>query len=168
MTLQELNNLSATDCHKAFLTCCTASSWVAGMVRNRPYRSAEELLKISDRLWAAVDMEGWLEACEGHPKIGDVDSLAKKYGDTRKMAGHEQSGMDNASMEVIRRLAKGNADYERKFGYIFIVCATGKSASEMLGILENRLKNDPEKELEIARAEQNKITRLRLEKLMHT
>jgi 2-oxo-4-hydroxy-4-carboxy-5-ureidoimidazoline decarboxylase len=78
----------------------------------------------------------------------------------------EQSGTSTASEETIKALSKGNKEYEDKFGYIFIVCATGKSADEMLAILESRLPNDPEKEIEIAADEQNKITRLRLEKLL--
>jgi 2-oxo-4-hydroxy-4-carboxy-5-ureidoimidazoline decarboxylase len=106
-----------------------------------------------------------LEAFEQHPKIGDINSLKKQYANTVAWASNEQAGVDAASDEVLQALAKGNDDYERKFGYIFIVCATGKSAGEMLELLQSRLTNDPESEIKIGAEEQNKITKLRLEKL---
>jgi 2-oxo-4-hydroxy-4-carboxy-5-ureidoimidazoline decarboxylase len=93
-------------------------------------------------------------------------SLEKKFGNAAQWSANEQSNVANASKEILETLAKGNQDYETKFGYIFIVCATGKSAAEMLALLQSRLPNDPEKEIEIAADEQNKITRLRLEKLL--
>ena len=111
-------------------------------------------------------MDDYLEAFEGHPRIGDVESLAKKYANTKGWAGGEQKGLESADREVLQRLAKGNADYEAKFGHIFIVCATGKSAAEMLALLEARMPNDPKTEVMVAAEEQNKITRLRLKKLL--
>ncbi len=165
-SVEEINNLTDQECYDTFQNCCTASSWVAAMVYARPFANVEDLKSKSDGIWSQVDYEGWIEACEGHPKIGDVDSLAKKYASTKQWAGNEQQGMDSADMEVIEALAKGNEDYEHKFGYIFIVCATGKSASEMLEILNSRLPNEPKSELDIARGEQNKITRIRLDKLI--
>ena len=136
------------------------------MVAGRPYASEEDLLNKAEAYWQTISKEDWLEACEGHPKIGDVSSLKKKYAHTKQWAGNEQGGMDSASEDVIERLAQGNTDYENKFGYIFIVCASGKTATEMLELLENRLDNSPEKELKIAMGEQSKITQLRLKKLL--
>ena len=101
-----------------------------------------------------------------HPKIGDVESLSKKYENTKTWAVGEQKGVENADRAVIEKLAEGNKTYEEKFGHIFIVCATGKSAAEMLSMLEGRMKNDPKDEILIAAGEQNKITRLRLKKLL--
>ena len=136
------------------------------MVIGRPFESLPELLEISDRVWEECDLDDYLEAFQGHPRIGDVESLAKKYANTKGWAGGEQKGVEGADRAVLERLAKGNADYEEKFGHLFIVCATGKSAAEMLALLEARMPNDPKAEVLIAAAEQNKITRLRLKKLL--
>lgn len=106
-----------------------------------------------------------MEAFLGHPKIGDVDSLAQKFRATKKWAGNEQELVQDASLELISKLAQGNTDYENKFGFIFIVFATGKTAQQMLDLLCARLPNPPDRELEIAAAEQHKITRLRIQKL---
>ncbi len=95
-----------------------------------------------------------------------MESLAKKYSNTKAWAGGEQKGVEGADRAVLERLAKGNADYEEKFGHIFIVCATGKSAAEMLALLEARMPNDPKTEVMVAAEEQNKITRIRLKKLL--
>ena len=125
-----------------------------------------ELLEDAEEQWFKCSEEDWKEAFAHHPKIGDIDSLKKKFASTAKWASAEQSGVNTASENTIEALAEGNKKYEDKFGYIFIVCATGKSAEEMLGILESRLQNDPKEEIEIAADEQNKITKLRLEKLL--
>jgi 2-oxo-4-hydroxy-4-carboxy-5-ureidoimidazoline decarboxylase len=106
-----------------------------------------------------------LEAFTHHPKIGDAKSLAEKFATTKEWASNEQSGVNEASILTLNKLAEGNKAYEEKFGYIFIVCATGKSASEMLSLLESRITNTPEVEIEIAMREQNKITHLRIDKL---
>jgi OHCU decarboxylase len=107
----------------------------------------------------------WLEAFDAHPRIGDVDSLKKKYANTLKTAGSEQSGVAAADNNTLKRLAVTNETYFKKFGFIFIVFATGKSASEMLALLEERLPNDRATEVENAAAEQLKITLLRLRNL---
>ena len=108
----------------------------------------------------------WKEAFSHHPKIGDLESLKKKFSSTAGWASDEQSGVNTASQQIIEALADGNKKYEEKFGYIFIVCAAGKSAEEMLAIFKSRLQNSPEVEIEIAADEQNKITKLRIEKLL--
>ena len=131
-----------------------------------PIDDMVELLDDAEDEWYKCSPEDWKEAFSHHPKIGDIDSLKKKFASTANWAMGEQSGTSTASEETIKALAKGNKEYEGKFGYIFIVCATGKSADEMLAILNSRLPNDPKKEIEIAADEQNKITRLRLEKLL--
>jgi len=166
MTLDALNRLSEADAAAAFTQCCTAQRWVERMVIDRPFESLPEMLEISDRIWEECDVDDYLEAFEGHPRIGDVESLAKKYANTKAWAGGEQKGVESADRAVLERLAKGNADYEEKFGHIFIVCATGKSAAEMLALLEARMPNDPKTEVMVAAEEQNKITRIRLKKLL--
>jgi len=125
-----------------------------------------ELLEDAEEQWFKCSEEDWKRAFAQHPKIGDIDSLKKKFASTAAWASGEQSGVNAASQNTIEALAEANKKYEDKFGYIFIVCATGKSAEEMLEILLSRLPNDPEEEIEIAADEQNKITKLRLEKLL--
>lgn len=166
MTIDTLNRLSETDATLAFTQCCTATRWVKRMVIDRPFESLAEMLEISDRIWEECDLDDYLEAFQGHPRIGDVDSLAKKYANTKGWAGGEQKGVEGADRAVLERLAQGNANYEAKFGHIFIVCATGKSAAEMLAMLEARMPNDPKTEVMVAAEEQNKITRIRLKKLL--
>jgi 2-oxo-4-hydroxy-4-carboxy-5-ureidoimidazoline decarboxylase len=116
-------------------------------------------------VWSALSREDWLEAFAHHPRIGDVDALRQRFPATHDLSTREQSGMSGAPEAVLAALADANRAYEEKFGYIFIVCATGKSADEMLALLEARLPNDEATELRIAAAEQAKITELRLERL---
>ncbi len=147
------------------LRCCHSSRWADGMVHGRPYNSFADLVSHGAMLWESLSGEDWLEAFAGHPKIGDMASLRAKFGSTSGWCSGEQSGVDNAQEEVLKGLAEGNRAYEERFGYIFIVCATGKTAVEMLEILRGRINNEPSRELTIAAEEQNKITKIRLEKL---
>jgi 2-oxo-4-hydroxy-4-carboxy-5-ureidoimidazoline decarboxylase len=125
-----------------------------------------ELLEDAEEQWYLCSEQDWKEAFAHHPKIGDAESLKKKFASTAHWASEEQGGVNTASPQTIEALAKGNQEYEKKFGYIFIIYATGKSAEEMLAILQSRLQNNPEVEIEVAADEQNKITKLRLEKLL--
>ena len=125
-----------------------------------------ELLEDAEEEWNKCSEEDWKEAFSHHPKIGDTASLSKKFASTAQWASGEQSGVTAASKETIEALAESNRLYEEKFGYIFIVCATGKSAGEMLEMLQARLENNKEEEIQIAADEQNKITKLRIEKLL--
>ena len=166
MTLHDLNMLPKPQLRQELEKCCGSSAWVDKVMSFFPIDDLVELLDDAEDEWYKCSPEDWKEAFSHHPKIGDIDSLKKKFASTANWAMGEQSGTSTASEETIKALAKGNKEYEDKFGYIFIVCATGKSADEMLAILESRLQNDPEIEIEIAADEQNKITRLRLEKLL--
>jgi len=167
MTIDELNRLSKGEAIEQFILCCGSSAWAGKMARRRPYSSKDEVIKQAGEIWNhELASSDWLEAFSAHPKIGGLGSLRKKYASTKKWAEGEQKGIANAPEEVLERLAAGNQEYENKFGYIFIVCATGKSAGEMLQILESRLDNQPGKELAIAAEEQRKITEIRLEKLL--
>jgi 2-oxo-4-hydroxy-4-carboxy-5-ureidoimidazoline decarboxylase len=125
-----------------------------------------EILEDAEEQWYQCSERDWKEAFSHHPRIGDMDSLKKKFMPTANWAVGEQGGVKTASQDTLEALARGNRDYEMKFGYIFIVCATGKTAEEMLDLLQNRLKNDPKDEIQIAADEQNKITKIRLEKLV--
>lgn len=125
-----------------------------------------ELLEDAEEQWFGCSEADWKEAFAHHPKIGDLESIGKKYASTAQWALGEQSGVRAATQQTISALAEGTGLYEKKFGYNFIVCATGKSAEEMLEMLQSRLTNTPENEIRIAADEQNKITQLRLEKLL--
>jgi 2-oxo-4-hydroxy-4-carboxy-5-ureidoimidazoline decarboxylase len=157
--------MSYSEAVRSFRRCCGAQKWIEKMIGERPFVSITELFEKADRFWAEMGKEDILEAFTHHPKIGDLDNLKKKFNITAQWEMGEQAGVAAANDQVITDLAKGNDDYEKKFGYIFIVCATGKSAEEMLSILQSRLPNDPATELKASAEEQRKITRLRLEKL---
>jgi len=134
-----------------------------------PFFPAEDLVEVledAEEQWFLCSEADWKEAFAHHPKIGNIDSFKKQFAATVEWTAGEQSGINTASQQTIEALAEANKKYEEKFGYIFIVCATGKSAEEMLTILETRLQNSPEVEIEIAADEQNKITKLRIEKLL--
>jgi 2-oxo-4-hydroxy-4-carboxy-5-ureidoimidazoline decarboxylase len=166
MTLHEFNILPKQQLIEELTKCCGSSSWVNRMLPFIPADDMIELLEDAEEEWNKCSGEDWKEAFSHHPKIGDVASLTKKFASTARWATGEQSAVHVASKETIEALAEGNRLYEEKFGYIFIVCATGKSAEEMLGMLQSRLKNKPEEEIQIAADEQNKITKLRIEKLL--
>ncbi len=148
------------------LRCCGSSRWADAMTQGRPFASPEALLAAADREWWRLGREDWLEAFRHHPRIGDKDALRARFGATRAWAAAEQGGLSAADEATFDALAAGNREYEARFGWIFIVCATGKTADEMLARLRARLENAPDAELRIAAAEQAKITRIRLEKLL--
>jgi OHCU decarboxylase len=167
MTLDTLNDMPAADAEAEFLKCCGSHRWAQGMAAARPFVSEEQLFSQADEISSSLTDEDWLQAFRAHPRIGENKAAA---GQTQQEAGwsaQEQSSIQAAATDTIARLASGNRIYEAKFGFIFIVCASGKSSDEMLSILNERLQNDPQTELRIAANEQQKITRLRLEKLLH-
>lgn len=166
MTLAELNKIPENIFVEEMQKCCGSTSWVKAMLTARPFNNPEELLKQAKEAWENTNEQDWLEAFEHHPKIGDLKSLENKFASTRAMAGTEQASVETATTEVLHSLANGNTDYEKKFGFIFIVCATGKTAAEMLELLQSRLPNDRNTELKNAAAEQQKITQLRLKKIL--
>ena len=136
------------------------------MVAERPFRSLNHLIESSNRNWWSFEPADWLEAFHSHPKIGEKKAAAAIAAESQKWSEDEQSGTSEATAETRAALAELNSVYEKKFGYIFIVCAAGKSSEEMLGILRGRLQNNADEELKIAAAEQAKITQLRLRKLV--
>lgn len=165
MTLENFNKPSTGEVSEELFKCCGSSSWVKYLSKKIPFESVEQLKNKSDKIWFSLDEKDWLEAFTHHPKIGDIKSLEKKFVSTKEWASNEQSGVNTATQNVLTELKELNDEYERKFGYIFIVCATGKSAEEMLSILKQRLTNDLPEEIKIAAKEQNKITHLRIDKL---
>jgi OHCU decarboxylase len=164
--LQRLNELSSSDAQAEFLKCCGATRWAQQMEEMRPFANVAELLSRADQLWWSLDEAGWLEAFRAHPKIGEQKAATAQSAQAAGWSAQEQSGMAHASAPIISELAQRNREYEDRFGFIFIVCATGKSSEEMLSIIKSRLQNDNAAELHNAAEEQRKITRLRLEKLL--
>ena len=162
--LEHINQLTDEQLREQLTKCCGSKRWVEQMGTQRPYKNLEMLLQQAKKIWNQLDPSDWLEAFEHHPKIGDINSLRQKFNNTKAWASNEQAGVSEADEQTLQGLADGNTAYESKFGYIFIVCATGKSAAEMLDLLTNRLNNEPEEELNIAAGEQLKITHLRLKK----
>ncbi len=165
MTIQQFNSLKTSEAQQLLFNCCGSTSWAQKLVVRIPFHSVIELKTDSDKIWLKCEEKDWLEAFTHHPKIGDMKSLAEKFASTKEWASGEQAGVNDASTTILQELADENAAYEKKFGYIFIVCATGKSALEMLSLLEDRLMNEPNEEIKIAMQEQNKITHLRIDKL---
>lgn len=166
MTVEALNALPAAEARAALERCCGASRWIEALIEARPFDGAAAIFAASDRAFAPLERADWMEAFSHHPKIGDVSALRTKFAGTAAWAGSEQGGTATATEATLQALADGNRTYEDRFGYIFIVCATGKSAGEMVAMLNARLGNAPEAELSNAAAEQRRITRLRIEKLL--
>jgi len=165
--LQRLNDRTAAEARADLLRCCGSSRWAEALLAQRPFAEAESLYVAAESLWWDLEPADWREAFAHHPRIGDLDSLRSRFASTESWAAREQSGAQKAPEELLTALAEGNQAYEERFGYIFIVCATGKSDEEMLALLLRRLANVPQDEIRIAAAEQAKITRLRLEKLLN-
>lgn len=161
-----LNSLPADEAAKELLQCCGSKRWAAEMANARPYTTLETLLARADDVWRSLDRSDWLEAFRSHPKIGEKKAADKVSAQSQQWSGQEQSGVSNATQNTVDSLAALNEDYKQKFGFIFIICATGKTSDEMLSALRERLQHDPEAELPIAAAEQGKITELRLKKLL--
>lgn len=164
MTIQDLNNMDQRELRDLLYTCCGSQGWSKIMMMHFPTDSFEELIENAEEEWKECSEDEWKEAFTQHPRIGDLQALREKFSNGRE-AG-EQAGVVNAPDEVLEELARANREYEDKFGYIFIISAAGKSAAQILKNLRERLNNTPETELQTAAAEQMKITRLRLERLL--
>ena len=167
-SLERLNALSAEEAEAEFLKCCGSTLWARRMMDERPFHDLQELLTKADAEWWALDKEDWLEAFSRHPKIGEKKSERAQAEEARRWSEQEQSGTRSADEETRRELAELNRAYLRKFGYIYIICATGKTADEMLAILKERLTNDADREIHVAAEEQRRITHLRLIKSLES
>ncbi len=161
-----LNILPAGEAAQQFLQCCGSKRWAHEMANRRPYQSLEVLIRTANNIWWSLHPDDWLEAFRSHPKIGEKKAAESVSAQSREWSGQEQAGVSRASQETVDWLATLNREYEQKFDYIFIICATGKTSEEMLAALRKRLNNEPAVELPIAAGEQSKITELRLRKLI--
>lgn len=158
--------MSEPQARKLLTACCGASRWVSGMLAQRPFGSRARVLSTADEVWRSLDSGDWREAFSHHPRIGERKSAAPQSERGSAWAAGEQSGVERAHDDVRAQLAAANREYEERFGYIYIVFATGKGAEEMLALARERLRNDPDVELRAAAEEQRKITRLRLDNLL--
>ncbi len=165
-TLTEFNQLTVEKAKEELFNCCGSTKWVSLLMEKFPFKDEPALFhQVHDSWYEQCSEADYLEAFTHHPKIGDMDSLKKKFAATQEWAGKEQAGVAQASMDTLKALAQSNEAYFERFGYIFIVCATGKSADEMLQLLQMRINHEPKEELGIAMGEQHKITLIRLKKL---
>jgi 2-oxo-4-hydroxy-4-carboxy-5-ureidoimidazoline decarboxylase len=162
-TLQSWNAAGADAALEAMIACCCARRWAEAMVALRPITSVFELSEAADRVWSTMEEPDWMEAFACHPRIGErkaTHATAK----SAAWSGQEQSFADGAQAPVLADLAQGNSLYEQRFGFAYIVCATGKGADEMLAILNRRLTSDRATELREAAEQQRQITQIRLGK----
>jgi OHCU decarboxylase len=155
--VRRISDLPDTEAAAELAVCCASARWVARMLSQRPFKDRDEVFASAERIWWDLTPEDWLEAFKAHPKIGGTASGA---------AAKEQASMQSASDEVRAALETANAEYEKKFGWIYIVCASGKSPEEMLALCRARMAHEAGAELKVAAEEQLKITRLRIEKLL--
>ena len=161
-----LNSLPPVEAEKELLQCCGSTRWAQQMAATCPFKTLEALLASANTIWWSLDRNDWLEAFRSHPKIGEKKAADPVSTQASQWSGQEQAGVATASQETVDSLATLNRAYEEKFGFIFIICATGKTSAEMMSSLRERLEHDAVDELPIAAAEQSKITALRLNKLL--
>jgi OHCU decarboxylase len=155
--LAALNDCAPDTAINQFHRCCGSSKWSKTMAGRRPFSTLGALQKCGDLIWQSCAHQDWLEAFAAHPRIGEKSAV--------RWSSQEQSGMNGLSVVLQNAFAKANNIYEAKFGYTFIVCATGKTAVEMLANLEGRIGNDPAIEILNAAEQQRLITHLRLIRL---
>ncbi|HEY4953821.1 MAG TPA: 2-oxo-4-hydroxy-4-carboxy-5-ureidoimidazoline decarboxylase [Gemmatimonadaceae bacterium] len=166
ISIRRLNAMPAPRAAGLLAECCGSPRWVSAMIARRPFASREAVKAVADEVWKSLDANDWLQAFASHPRIGERPTAAAQQGQGGEWAADEQSGVDRAGKGVRAALADANRAYEERFGHIYIVCATGRTADEMLALAQARLQNSPAGELKVAAEEQRKITRLRLDKLL--
>lgn len=164
--VEKLNNMTADEKRAALLSCCGSTRWAEAVAALLPMWDEVQLLVIGERVWRELSFDDWLEAFRAHPRIGEKKAEAETSEAARRWSEGEQSRAGEASAETLAALAEANREYEEKFGFIFIVCATNRSAEQMLSMLRERMKNDEEVELRVAAEEQWRITELRIRKLL--
>jgi len=162
--LARWNSLPVHEAAKEILPCCGSKAWARGVSARRPIRDGASLLAASDEVWKNLPESDWLEAFRSHPRIGESHAPPSASPQSASWSKGEQQKVGDAGVEVKQALAEGNRAYEQRFNRIFIVCASGKSAPEILQILERRLRNDDKTELHEAAEQQRQIVHIRLKK----
>lgn len=166
VVIEPFNRMSPTRAKGRLLDCCGSKKWAGEMLLRRPFASVDQIFSAADEVWRGLGRADWLEAFRHHPSIGGAQAAARQSSRAKQWSEREQSAAQITSAELRAALAAGNRAYRKAFGYIFLICATGKTSEQILKELQERLLNDPEAELRIAAEEQRKIMRLRLEKLL--
>ncbi len=166
LTLDRLNTLPAREATERFRSCCGSLRWVESMLLRRPFENLEALLAAADDAWGATGPADWDEAFAHHPRIGERHAAAPVSAAARAWSAGEQGAAAAANRATRAALAEANQAYERRFGRIYLVCAAGRSAEDLLADIETRMRNDPDRERAVAVEEQLKITRLRLRALI--
>jgi len=164
--LGRINDVSVEEAESMFRDCCGSSEWAKRMARSRPFTSEGPLMETAESIWNNLNTADWLEAFSAHPKIGETKTASTQEEKSAQWSTREQAGMSSADDALKEELAEANRAYDEKFGFIFIVCASGKSAGDMLEICRDRLGNDRATEIGNAAREQQKITEIRLRKLL--
>ena len=162
-----LDTMPEREAAELLCACCGASRWVDGMLARRPFGDLGTLLRTADDVWGSLGPPDWREAFDHHPRLGEKQAAVAQHAQARQWSSREQSSLDHVDEAVRRELTRANAAYEARFGWICIICATGKSPDQLLALTTQRLDNAPDAELRVAAEEQRKITRLRLQKLVH-
>ncbi len=162
--LARWNGLPLEEAAREILPCCGSRTWAASMASKRPIQDEASLVATSDTIWRSLGESDWLEAFRSHPRIGETRAEKDVAASSAAWSAQEQQKAATADEAVKMALKWGNREYEQKFGRIFIVCATGKSASEILEILRHRLHNDEATELQLAAEEQRQVMHIRLRK----
>ena len=164
--LETWNELSDDLARATLLNCCAAQRWAATLAKQRPFFSEDSLYAAADIVWADMSEPDWMEAFRAHPRIGERKPAAAST-QSQSWSSQEQASVTEAQTQILIDLANGNRRYEELFGFTYIVCATGKSADEMLNILTRRLASDRVTELREAAEQQRQITQIRLRKWLH-
>lgn len=162
--LARWNSLPLEEAVNEILSCCGSKTWAHGMARQRPFSDVTTLLAASDETWGNLTAADWMEAFGSHPRIGESRGGQSASAISQSWSAQEQKQVAAAGEDSKTAMAGANKQYEQRFGHIFIVCATGKSAPEILEILQRRLRNDEHTELREAAEEQRQITNIRLTK----
>lgn len=160
----KLNRLSHEEAYAELLKCCGSTRWAREVAALKPFWDVTQVVVIGHRVWSELGEADWLEAFRAHPRIGESKAEKKVTEEERRWSEGEQSRARGSSEETLAALAAANREYEERFGFIFIVCASGRTAEEILAALGGRMANDRDTELRVAAAEQWKITELRLRK----
>ncbi len=166
MTVDEFNALSAEAARDALAACCGAPGWVARMAARRPFAGRAALLQAADDAWRDLAPEERMAAIAHHPRIGEARAAAPTSARADAWSALEQSGARAADDATRAAIARGNAEYERRFGHPFIICASGRSAADIVGTLQARLQHDADTETSVTSEELRKIALLRLEMLL--
>jgi 2-oxo-4-hydroxy-4-carboxy-5-ureidoimidazoline decarboxylase len=166
--LAHWNSLDAEAAAREILGCCGSQAWAAALAAKRPIPDVASLHEASDTVWRNLPEAAWQQAFDSHPRIGQQHPQTRATEESLRWSAQEQSTALSADAAATLALIDANRRYEHRFGRIFIICASGKTASEILTILESRLENDPETELHEAAEQQRQITQLRLRRWLES